>query len=404
LKGLPIGLTICEDIWYQEAVQKSVIAGAQMIISINASPFDIHKLKERETILKKRVSEANCPIFYAHSVGGQDEIVFDGRSIVINEKQEICHFGPVFKEALMAVDVNLTDKKPQVIPKNTIEKISMEEKTYAALETGLRDYVEKNNFSGVLVGVSGGIDSALTLAIAVDALGPERVKAVSMPSRYTSEMSIEDAEFLADYLGVELHTISIEPIFKQYLETLSPIFKDMPEDATEENIQARIRGNLLMALSNKLGLMVLSCGNKSELAVGYTTLYGDMVGGFSVLKDVYKTLVYQLARYRNSLGYVIPERIIERAPTAELNFNQTDQDTLAPYEELDQILERYVENDASAAELQAAGYPGASVLKIINLIERNEYKRRQAPPGVKITTRAFGRDRRYPITNGYKSG
>jgi len=402
VKGLPIGITICEDVWFPEPVKQSVLAGAKLIISINASPFDMHKLKEREKTLTQRVDEANTSIIYVHNIGGQDEVIFDGRSIVINEKKEFCHYGPVFKEELFAVDMELTDDKPKILGGNAIEKISLEEKTYKALVTATRDYIQKNNFPGALVGLSGGIDSALTVAVAVDAVGAENVHAVMMPSRYTSEMSLEDSRKMAKDLGIQYSEMSIEPSFAVMLESLKEDFADAPADVTEENLQARIRGTLLMSLSNKFGKLVLTTGNKSEMAVGYATLYGDMAGGFAVLKDVYKTLVYDLARYRNTLAEIIPKRIIERAPSAELAEGQVDQDSLPPYEILDKILQRYVERNQGPTAITAAGFDEAVVRKVIQLVDRNEYKRRQAPPGPKITTRAFGRDRRYPITNGFR--
>lgn len=408
VKGLPIGLTICEDIWFPGPIKQSVLAGAKIIISINASPFDIHKIKEREKILKTRVEEANTAIIYVHNVGGQDEVVFDGQSIVINENKEICHLGDVFKEQLIPVDLELSDNKPKIIFTNTSNTISIDEsiaeKTYGALVTATRDYIQKNKFEGAIIGLSGGIDSALTLAIAVDAIGADKVHAVMMPSRFTSAMSIEDAKQMTDTLKTHYSEISIEPIFTVFLETLASEFTNTQLDVTEENLQARIRGTILMALSNKFGKIVLTTGNKSEMAVGYATLYGDMAGGFAVLKDVYKTLVYDLANYRNTLNSIIPQRIITRLPSAELAEGQLDQDSLPPYAILDKILERYVEQDQSAGEIIAAGFDPTMVKKIIHLVDLNEYKRRQAPPGAKITTRAFGRDRRYPITNGYGYG
>ncbi len=401
VKGLPIGLTICEDVWFPEPIKQSVLAGAKIIVSINASPFDIHKVKKREKVLTQRVEEANTAIIYVHNVGGQDEVVFDGRSIVIDENKKICHFGPVFEEQLIPVDLELTDNKPKIISSNPYEQISIEEKVYKALVTATRDYIEKNDFPGALLGLSGGLDSALTLAIAVDAIGANRVHAVMLPSRFTAQMSIDDSRQMAKIFGIQYSEIQIEPIVDIMLGTLANEFAGVKPNVAEENIQARIRGTLLMALSNKFGKLVLVTGNKSEMAVGYATLYGDMAGGFAVLKDVYKTLVYNLAEYRNSISQVIPKRVIERPPTAELAEGQLDQDSLPPYEILDKILERYVERDQSITEITAAGFDPTTVKKVIRLVDRNEYKRRQAPPGVKITTRAFGRDRRYPITNGF---
>lgn len=402
-KGLQLGLIICEDAWFPEPCAKSALAGAQVIITINASPFDVFKLRQREKILKTRVEENNIPIIYAHCVGGQDEVVFDGRSMVINASGEITHLAPIFAEALLPIDLEITDdNKLNIIPGRISPRLSDEARTYQALVTSTHDYIEKNRFQGAIVGLSGGIDSALTLTIAVDAIGRDRVHAVMMPSRYTAEMSTSDAVKLAENLGVKYSIIPIEPAFMAFLDSLANDFAGMPPNVAEENLQARCRGVILMALSNKFGKIVLTTGNKSEMAVGYATLYGDMAGGFAVLKDVYKTLVYRLADYRNQLAPVIPSRIIDRAPSAELRQDQLDQDTLPPYAILDEILQRYVEEDQSINEITAAGLPEEVVRRVLKMVDKNEYKRRQAPPGAKITSRAFGRDRRYPITSGFR--
>lgn len=401
VKGLPIGLTICEDIWFPEPIQQSIRAGAKIIVSINASPFDVHKIHVREKVLKQRVEESNTAIIYVHSVGGQDEVVFDGHSMIITEQRKIFHVGPVFKEQLIPIHLELTGDKPHIRSGDTYENVSPEEKAYGALVTATRDYIHKNKFSGALIGLSGGIDSALTLAIAVDAIGGDKVHAVMMPTRFTTKMSLEDAKQTAANLKVHYSEMPIDPLFDLFLKTLAPVFSGTKPDVTEENVQARIRATLLMALSNKFGKILLSTGNKSEMAVGYATLYGDMAGGFAVLKDVYKTFVYELANYRNRLNPVIPQRTIDRPPSAELAEGQLDQDTLPPYVLLDKILEAYVEHDQSVDEMIDAGFDKDVVKKVIRLVDKNEYKRRQAPPGAKISTRAFGRDRRYPITNGF---
>lgn len=402
LKGLPIGLTICEDIWFPEPIKQSVLAGAKIIISINASPFDVHKVNQREMVLKQRVEESNTAIIYVHNVGGQDEVVFDGCSTVIDANKKILHLGPTFSEQLIPVDLELTkDGALKIISSAPCKQASLEEKAYEALVTATRDYIQKNNFPGALIGLSGGIDSALVLAVAVDAIGADKVHAVMLPSRFTSSLSIELSREMAKLLGVQYSEIPIEPAFNSMLESLAEEFKTAKPDVTEENLQARIRGTLLMALSNKFGKILLTTGNKSEMAVGYATLYGDMAGGFAVIKDVYKTLVYSLAHYRNSISHVIPTQIIDRPPTAELAEGQLDEDNLPPYAVLDKILELYIEEDKGISEIMAAGFDAAVVKKVLRMVDRNEYKRRQAPPGVKITTRAFGRDRRYPITNGF---
>lgn len=399
-KGVNIGLLICEDLWFSEPSIATKQQNAELLIAINASPFDVFKLRERERILKARIDETHLPIIYAHMIGGQDELLFDGRSMVINEHGETTHLAEAFTEDLIIVDLE-KNPKPHIIPGKISQKLPDDARAYNALVLATKDYIEKNRFPGALIGLSGGIDSAITLCIAVDAIGADKVHAVIMPSRYTADISVIDAIQIAENLNVKYSTISIEPTFAAFLESLAPEFANTAVNIAEENIQARCRGVLLMALSNKFGKLLLTTGNKSEMAVGYATLYGDMAGGFAPLKDVYKTLVYQLAEYRNSIKPVIPARIIERAPSAELRLDQTDQDSLPPYPVLDEILQRYVEQDQSVNEITAAGFAEPIVHQILQLVDKNEYKRRQAPPGVKITSRAFGRDRRYPITSGF---
>lgn len=399
-KNTKIGITICEDLWFPTVIEQTKQAGADMILCLNGSPFDMRKPYEREEILRKRTQETGLPILYVNWVSGQDELVFDGGSFAMDEKGIVCCAASHFNEVLFPVDLDVSHSV-KLSQKQLPKALSQEETLYHALVLGVRDYVNKNGFSGAIIGLSGGIDSALTLAIAVDALGKERVQGILMPSRYTSDMSIEDAISEAESLGVKHRTISIEPTFQALLNTLLPEFEGFPPDTTEENMQARCRGIILMALSNKFGSVVLTTGNKSEMAVGYATLYGDMAGGFCVLKDVPKTVVYRLADYRNHIAPVIPQRVIDRPPTAELAPNQTDQDSLPPYPILDQIIERYVEQDQEIDTIVAHGFDRATVVKVAKMIRRNEYKRRQAPPGVRITIRAFGRDRRYPITSGF---
>jgi NAD+ synthase (glutamine-hydrolysing) len=400
IHGVNIALTICEDLWFPQPMAQAAQVSAQLMISINASPFDMYKPFVREEIMSKRAREGKMPILYVNTVGGQDELVFDGGSMVLNAKGEVTQHIDFFKEALVPIDFKIAARL-KLLTYKTLPIPHTEERIYQALVLGVRDYIKKNRFPGAVIGLSGGIDSALTLAIAVDALGKDCVEAVSMPSRYTSDISMEDAKLEADLLDVEYTIISIEPMFKAYLKSLAKEFKGLPEDVTEENLQARCRAILLMAISNKKGSIVLSTGNKSETAVGYATLYGDMVGGFCVLKDVPKTMVFRLAKYRNKISKVIPKRVIERPPSAELAADQLDQDSLPTYDVLDAILERYVEKDQSLRKIVAAGFDKKIVQKVLAMVDRNEYKRRQAPPGVKITSRAFGRDRRYPITSGY---
>jgi NAD+ synthase (glutamine-hydrolysing) len=405
VKGLPIGITICEDVWQPEPVRQSVAAGARLLINLNASPYHMQKGREREEVVAARCRENGVAIVYVNLVGGQDELVFDGDSFVLDAQAKLTQRGALLAEDLFTVEIEHSGgvARPRPRPQPLPPGVTLEEEVYRAIVLGVRDYVNKNRFPGVVLGLSGGIDSALTLCIAVDALGPERVEAVMMPSRYTAPMSLEDAAAQAGALGVAYHVIPIEPMFEAFVASLKDEFQGRARDVTEENIQARIRGTLLMAVSNKTGRMVLTTGNKSEMAVGYATLYGDMAGGFGAIKDVPKTLVYRLAEYRNGRGApVIPRRVFERPPSAELAADQKDSDTLPPYERLDPILERYVERDESPEEIVAAGFDAATVARTVAMVDRNEYKRRQAAPGVRITRRAFGRDRRYPITSGYR--
>ena len=395
LRGAPVGVCVCEDVWGPTPAAAAKAAGARLLININASPYDLSKQRERIEVLRARSAETGLPILYVNMVGGQDELVFDGGSIGINGDGAVGFRAPVFEEGVYIAGFN----------GGFIGQIAAEEPEEAAVYKGLvqatRDYVERNGFPGALIGLSGGIDSALVAAIAADALGPEKVWTVALPSRYTAGMSNEDARLQAERLGVRHSVLPIEAPFGAFNQTLAEAFAGKAADITEENLQSRCRGVLLMALSNKFGQVVLTTGNKSEMAVGYATLYGDMCGGFAPIKDVYKTLGYRLARYRNTLGQVIPLRVIERPPSAELRPDQKDSDSLPPYEVLDPILEAYVEDSRSIAEIVAMGYDPATVKRVAALVRRSEYKRRQAPPGPKITRRAFGRERRYPITAVY---
>ncbi|HFQ13679.1 MAG TPA: NAD+ synthase [Gammaproteobacteria bacterium] len=404
IQGIPVGISICEDIWYPEPAARLRDAGARLILNLNASPFHKDKAREREAILRQRTEETGLPVLYANLVGGQDELVFDGASFVVSAEGQVCQHLPEFEAGLFPVhfDIEGARVRPRQVPPPP--PLDADARVYRALVLGVRDFVRKNGFRGVVIGLSGGIDSALTLAIAVDALGAENVEVVMMPSRYTAEMSVEDAAEQARTLGVEYHVLPIEPAFRAFLDILKDEFAGLPADTTEENIQARCRGVLLMAISNKKGKMLLTTGNKSEMAVGYATLYGDMAGGYDVLKDVPKTLVYRLARYCNREGEIIPRRVIERPPSAELAPDQKDTDSLPPYEILDAVLERYVEQDQGLEDIVAAGFERDTVARVLQMVDRNEYKRRQAAPGVRISPRAFGRDRRYPITSGYGRG
>lgn len=398
IKGLKCAILICEDTWYADTVMQAKKHGAQCLLCLNASPYHINKIEKRMEVFKHRIAETGLPILYTNLVGGQDELVFDGGSVAINQNFEICAQAPFFEEKLLVVDL---DKQGNILTQELLPILTKEESVYNALVLGVRDYVHKNNFPGAIIGLSGGIDSGLTLAIAVDALGAENVTALLMPSQYTSIMSIEDAKKQAAMLGVKYYIISIENIFETFLYNLKDIFADLEPDTAEENIQARIRGILLMSMSNKFGTIVLSTGNKSEMAVGYSTLYGDMVGGFCVLKDIFKSMAYRLANYRNTISKAIPQRVIDRPPSAELAPNQLDEDSLPPYDTLDHILNLFIENDYSITEITEQGYDRELVKKVIKMVYRNEYKRRQAPPGVRISEKAFGRDRRYPITSCY---
>ncbi len=422
--GVLCGLSICEDIWLPGPSREAVTAGAQILLNINASPYHVGKGIERETVVAERAYENGVPVVYVNLTGGQDELVFDGNSFVIEADGTLAFQAPAFEEGLYPVEVHAgagfsaennknvkkyvnagrtreMSQRARLPPPTIAPTMSPEESMYTALVLGVRDYTLKNGFPGVVVGLSGGIDSALVLAIAADALGAERVEAVSMPSRYTASISNEDAREEAETLGVEYHVIPIEPLFSAFLEALSDEFSGTMPDATEENIQARCRGVILMGISNKKGKMLLTTGNKSEMAVGYATLYGDMAGGFAPLKDVPKMAVFQLAKWRNARSPVIPRRVIERPPSAELAPGQKDEDSLPAYSTLDPILELFIEQDQCQEDIVARGFDNATVEKIITLVNRNEYKRRQAAPGVRITRRAFGRDRRYPITSGF---
>jgi NAD+ synthase (glutamine-hydrolysing) len=403
IRGVPVGLTVCEDIWSDGPVEAAAAAGAQLIFNLNASPYDIDKQARRKALIERKAEDNQVGIVYANLVGGQDELVFDGGSMVYDHSGRLAVEVPQFAEGLYAVDF-ISEHHCQPVSQPALEEPSLEHNVYSALVLGVRDYVNKNGFKSVVMGLSGGIDSALTLAIAVDALGADRVRAVMMPFRYTAEMSLEDADAEARALGVQYDVFSIEPMYDAFAATLAGPFEDTEPDTTEENLQARIRGVLLMALSNKFGAMVLTTGNKSEMAVGYSTLYGDMAGGFDALKDVPKTMVFALARYRNTVSPVIPERVLSRPPSAELAPDQEDQDNLPGYDVLDQILNLYVERDYSADAIIAEGFDRADVERVTRLVDINEYKRRQAPLGIRITERGFGKDRRYPITNGWKIG
>ena len=404
IKGVACALLICEDIWEPEPMRQACAAGAQLALVLNASPFHIDKGREREQVLRHRIRDCAIPTIYVNLVGGQDELVFDGESFVMDDQGVVTQRAPAFVEGLYLSEMQFDGQRVTPVAAEVTPILSEEASVYQALVLGVHDYIEKNGFRGVVIGLSGGVDSALTLAVAVDAIGVERVEAVMMPSRYTRDISVEDARAEAEALGVEYHVIPIETLFQAFLDSLAEEFAGTEVDTTEENIQARCRGVLLMAISNKKRKIVLTTGNKSEMAVGYATLYGDMAGGFDVLKDVPKTLVFRLCEYRNSLAPVIPQRVIDRPPSAELAPEQQDTDSLPPYEVLDPILAMYVEQDKCLEDIVAAGYDEETVQRIIRMVERNEYKRRQAAPGVRITRRAFGRDRRYPITSGFGRG
>ena len=401
-QGVKCGVLICADIWEANPAKIAKQAGAEILLTLNASPYHMEKQDSRHEVARQRVLETGLALVYTNLVGGQDELVFDGASFVLDRSGAVVQQLPAFEEALSLVEIDSSagnkanPNQAQVTP-----ALAIEASVYQALTLGLKDYVTKNKFKGVVLGLSGGIDSALTLAVAVDALGADQVRVVMMPSEFTADMSVSDAHLMADTLGVRYSELPISPLFNLFRETLADEFAGLPFDTTEENLQARIRGMLLMALSNKFGIIVLTTGNKSEMAVGYSTLYGDMAGGFALLKDVPKTLVYALSNYRNSISTVIPERIITRPPSAELRHEQKDQDSLPAYEILDAIMEAYVEHDASHADILAMGYRAQDVNRVTSLIDRNEYKRRQSAIGVRITQRGFGKDRRYPITSKF---
>ena len=409
--GHKVGLTICEDVWHEHPIAESKAAGAELIVNINASPFHAGKLQQRHKLLANHAKRHKLPIVYVNQVGGQDELVFDGASFVVDANGEVVACAPEHESALLRVEFDASlqvQSEHKLLAKPELASI------YDTLVLGVRDYIEKNGFKGIVLGLSGGIDSALTLAIAVDAIGKDRVEAVMMPFKYTSSMSMEDAKLEADALGVSYKILPIEPMYDAFMLALKDEFSGLATDTTEENLQARCRGVMLMAISNKKGYMVITTGNKSEMAVGYATLYGDMVGGYSALKDVYKTIVFQLSRYRNEIAAeqggsdevteIIPERVITRPPSAELAPDQVDEDSLPPYDILDQILEYYIEGDMSVDGIIAKGFASEDVTRVTRLVDLSEYKRRQAPVGVRITSRGFGRDRRYPITNGWKAG
>ena len=402
-KGFRVGLLVCEDIWEREAAQLACTNGAELLVVLNASPYEIHKQRERESIVRARIADVQLPVVYVNAVGGQDELVFDGNSFVMDAQGKVVMRAPAFEEGIYPADFTRDDNgKVMPLPGALAPELSDEASVYRALVLGVRDYVNKHGFPGVVMGLSGGVDSSLTMAIAVDALGAERVHAVMMPSRYTADMSVQDAAEQARAQNVKYSIISIEDMFEATLAALKDEFAGTQPDTTEENIQSRCRMLILMGISNKTRRMLLTTGNKSEMAVGYATLYGDMAGGFAPIKDCNKMLVYRLAAYRNSLGRVIPQRVIERPPSAELRPDQKDSDSLPPYDVLDPILEAFIEEDLSVDEIVARGFERATVGRVLDLVKRNEYKRRQAPPGVRVSRRAFGRDWRYPITNGYR--
>lgn len=401
VSGVPVGVSICEDIWLPDGPPRlQASAGAQVLLNINASPFHAGKAVEREEMLISRARASRVPVVYLNLVGGQDELVFDGASVVIDASGRVIHRSPQFEEDFFVVDCPLPGE--ETIPGSISPLLEPEEEIYRALTVGLSDYLTKNGFTGAVLGLSGGIDSALTATIAADALGAENVWGIAMPSRYSSQHSIDDARALAENLGIRFDLVPIDDVFSTFLDTLAPVFGTTEHGLAEENLQARARGVVLMALSNKFGPMVLATGNKSEMAAGYATLYGDMVGGYAVLKDVFKTVVYQLADWRNRDGIVIPENTISKPPSAELRPDQKDSDSLPPYELFDAILERYIERDMGVTQIIDEGFGADTVLRVAAMVDRNEFKRRQAAPGVKITTKAFGKDRRLPITNGYR--
>ncbi|MDO8989692.1 MAG: NAD+ synthase [Sideroxyarcus sp.] len=398
MDGVKFGINVCADVWHEHAAIRAKLAGAEVLLVLNASPYHFNKQATRYDTIRDRIGDTGLAVVYANMVGGQDELVFDGASFVMDNEGGLTHQFPAFEEVLGFVEF----RDGKLVPGVCESVVKDEASIYRALCLGVRDYIQKNRFPGVLLGLSGGIDSALTMAVAVDALGADKVRAVMMPSPYTAQMSIDDSREMVKLLGVRYEELDIVPTFDALQGTLAPLFQGLPADTTEENLQARIRGTLLMALSNKTGSLVLTTGNKSEMTVGYATLYGDMAGGFAVLKDVSKTWVYRLSNWRNTLGRVIPERIITRPPSAELKPDQTDQDSLPPYDVLDAIMACYVEKNMNIAQIVKEGYAEADVLRVVKLIRIAEYKRRQAPVGVRITDRGFGKDWRYPITVRYQ--
>ncbi|MBJ90219.1 MAG: NAD+ synthase [Woeseia sp.] len=401
LNGIRLGINICEDVWESQPAAASRAAGAEAIIAINGSPFEFESQAKREHVVGRLVQETRIPAVYLNMVGGQDELVFDGGSFAMDKDGGICFRAPPYKEGMHSVILQATGRGIELMSGDVARKLPEEQSVYEALVCGTRDYVKKNGFPGVILGLSGGVDSALVAAIATDALGKSRVRAVMMPFRYTSNMSQEDAALQAHSLGIQYDVIPIAPMYEATTGQLENVFEGREEDVTEENIQARCRGLLLMSISNKTGRMLLTTGNKSEMAVGYATLYGDMAGGFAPIKDCSKSMVYRLAKYRNTINRMIPERIIMRPASAELRPNQKDTDSLPEYDLLDPILEAFIEKDLSVQEIVEQGYKREVVVKILELVKRNEYKRRQAPPGIRISGRAFGRDWRYPITSRY---
>ncbi|RJP28256.1 MAG: NAD+ synthase [Candidatus Omnitrophota bacterium] len=415
-KDIKFGINICEDLWMEDGpIKKQSSGGAKLILSINSSPYHAGKNKERQALISRQAQKHKVFIAYTNMVGGQDELVFDGQSMIVDMQGKVVCRTHAFREDLLlsdldipvakkrcAVLINTNDSQKKPLPKPEYKKLNIEDEIYEALVLGLRDYVWKNGFKSVVIGLSGGIDSALVATIAADALGSQNVFCVFMSTRYSSKESEEDASQLAKNLGIKMINLSIEQIYKMYLLVLEPLFAGSTRDVTEENLQARIRGNILMALSNKFGWLVLTTGNKSEMSTGYATLYGDMAGGLAVIKDVPKTYVYRLAEKRNSHGFVIPERIFTKAPSAELKPNQKDEDSLPPYDVLDAILKAYVEQDLNLPGMVKLGFKEGMVRKVLNMVDRSEYKRRQSPPGIKITPKAFGRDRRMPITSRYR--
>ena len=411
VEGVQLGLLICEDAWFEGPAQLAQDAGAQVLVVLNASPFHVGKGLEREVQMGQRVKESGLPLVYAHLVGGQDEVIFEGRSFALNAQSEVVARAPAFKECLQYIQLESEKVQPtlRITGSEIVDGSAWQEDLWHALVLGIRDYLGKNGFPGAILGLSGGIDSALVLALAVDALGADKIHAVMMPSPYTADISWIDSRDMVKRLGVRYDEISIAPLFEGFKSALKAQFEGLAEDTTEENIQARVRGTMLMALSNKTGAIVLTTGNKSEMATGYCTLYGDMAGGFAVIKDVVKTQVFKLAEWRNENDPYgtgrnpIPERIITRPPSAELRADQKDQDSLPPYEVLDAIVQRYMENDEGINALVADGFDRADVEKVTRLIKLNEYKRRQSPVGIRVTHRSFGKDWRYPITNRFRA-